>query len=208
MRLASNFGCGFGGSSFFCGVGVSAFFSVLLLGLLVVFLQRLGDRIDLRLRLLGEGLLRLGLRLGVGGFGSAFFCSGSGFGGCDLVGGRHDLGLRRRSWRSVLRPASPSAIFSTSGFGASAFGAVVMPLVICEKSASEMMSVDRNSGGGVFSGRVANVIRPHASTPACKTADMVHPAFIGQEPCSTSVTSATRRKPAAESRPITRITVP
>ena len=101
-----------------------------------------------------------------------------------------------------------SPIFSTSGFGASAFGAVRTPCVICEKSAAEMMSVDRNSGGGVFSGRVANVIRPHASTPACKTADMVHPAFIGQEPCSTSVTSATRRKPAAESRPITRITVP
>ena len=36
-----------------------------------------------------------------------------------------------------------SAIFSTSGFGVSAFGAVLMPCVICEKSVAEMMSTGR-----------------------------------------------------------------
>src|SRR5947209_16266027 len=71
-----------------------------------------------------------------------------------------------------------SATFSTSGFGASVFGALRMPWVICEKSASEMMSVEMNSGGVAFSGLVANVTRPHASTAPCKTADMVHPAFM------------------------------
>src|SRR5205085_7021456 len=71
-----------------------------------------------------------------------------------------------------------SATFSTSGFGASAFGAVRMPCVICEKSASEMMSVVMNSGGVALSGLVANVTRPHASTAPCKAADMVHPAFM------------------------------
>src|SRR5947209_12843115 len=71
-----------------------------------------------------------------------------------------------------------SATFSTSGFGASVFGALRMPWVICEKSASEMMSVEMNSGGGALKGLVANATRPHASTAPCKPADMVHPAFM------------------------------
>ena len=101
-----------------------------------------------------------------------------------------------------------SPIFSTSGFGASASLAVRMPCVIWESSASEMTSAKNSGGGGDWAGRPTNVTSTHATTAVCPIADMVQPAFIGQEPCSTSVTSATRRKPAAESRPITRITVP
>ena len=37
MRLASNFGCGFGGSAFFSGFGVSVFCCVLVSGFLVSF---------------------------------------------------------------------------------------------------------------------------------------------------------------------------
>ena len=128
MRFASNFGCGFGGSAFFSGFGVLGLLLLLLrLGLLgLVLLQRLGDRIDLRLRLLRERLLRLGLRL--------------------LRRRRLRLGLlrlRRAAWAaapdrpSARSPASrtifavgfstgfASATFSTSGFGVSAFGAVL-----------------------------------------------------------------------------------
>src|SRR5215212_8341068 len=53
-----------------------------------------------------------------------------------------------------------------------------MPLVICVKSAAEMMSVEMKSGGGALKGLVANEMRPHASTAPCRAADMVHPAFM------------------------------
>ena len=105
-----------------------------------------------------------------------------------------------------------SAIFSTSGFAVSLLGAFRAPARNCENSVEEMRSTGIDSAGGAFRAFGANDTKAHSSTAACKLADMVRPVFMAigpdQDPCSTSVTSATRWKPAAESRPMTRITVP
>ena len=122
--VASNFGCGFGGSTFFGGCRrLGLLLPASVSGFLSVFLQRFGDRIDLRLRLLGFGLLRLGLRAPASAASARASSSGSGF-GCDLVGGRRRSRASRPPWRPGSRPASARATFSTSGFGVSALGAV------------------------------------------------------------------------------------
>ena len=75
-----------------------------------------------------------------------------------------------------------------------------------------MISTGIDSVGGALSAFGANDTMAHSSTAACALADMVRPVFMAigadQDPCSTSVTSATRWKPAADSLPMTRITVP
>jgi hypothetical protein len=96
----------------------------------------------------------------------------------DLVGGRDDLRLLVDDLGVRLFDRLRLGDLFDQRLGVSAFGAVLMPLVICEKSASEMMSVVRNSSGGAFSGLIANTISVAPRTTPCSTADMVHPAFI------------------------------
>src|SRR5919201_184074 len=71
-----------------------------------------------------------------------------------------------------------SAIFSTSGFGVSAFGALRAPARNCENSVEEMISTGIDSVGGAFSVFGANEITAHSSTAAWALADMVRPVFI------------------------------
>src|SRR6266566_2900375 len=111
MRLASNFGCGFGSGFFVCGDAVTS-----------------------------SGL---STTLAAGSAGVFF-----------------------------------SAIFSTSGFGVSALGALRAPARNCENSVEEMRSTGIDSVGGVLSAFGANDTNAHSSTAACALADMVSPVFM------------------------------
>src|SRR5216684_7272433 len=71
-----------------------------------------------------------------------------------------------------------SAIFSTSGFGVSLFGALRAPARNCENSVEEMRSTGIDSVGGAFSALGANDTKAHSSTAACALADMVTPVFM------------------------------
>src|SRR3954470_22470452 len=179
IRLASNLGCGFGGSGFFCGSGGFAFCCVFGSGFLVSFFKASAIGSTLGSGSLAKACFGSDFCAGVGGLGgSGFFCPTCGF-GCSTLS---DVAAISCFLLTTLAFASStgfaSAIFSTSGFGASAFGAVLMPLVICEKSVAEMMSTGSDSGGVALSGLAAIEISPHARSAACPTADMVHPAFI------------------------------
>ena len=69
-----------------------------------------------------------------------------------------------------------SATLSTIGLGASALGAVFDPAMICENSASEIMSTATDSAAA--KGFEANVTSPHTSSARWPTADIVRPALI------------------------------
>ena len=165
---ASNFGCGFGGSGFFGGSGVSAFFwSSAPASWRLSSAPRRSDRASAPApwrACFGSGfggsasaasarLLRLGRRRRLG-----------------LVGGRRSLASRATFGVRALRPAWLSAFFSTSGFGVSAFGAFLTPLVICEKSlVAEMMSTGSDSGGVAFERLApANDTAPTPAPPTCR----------------------------------------
>src|SRR5436190_2058665 len=83
IRLASNFGCGFGGSGFFCG-GVSAFCCVFGSGFFVSFFSASAIGSTFGSGSLAKACFGSDFCAGFGGFGSGFFCSGSGFGGSTL----------------------------------------------------------------------------------------------------------------------------
>src|SRR6478752_179496 len=178
MRLASNFGCGFGGSGFFCGSDVSAFCWVLGSGFLMSFFSASAIGSTFGSGSFAKACFGSAFAAGVGGFGSGFLCSGSGFGGSTLSAVATISGFLSTTLAFASSIGFASATFSTSGFGVSAFGAVLMPFVICEKSVAEMMSTGSDSGGVALSGLAAIEISPHASNAACPAADMVHPAFI------------------------------
>src|ERR1041385_3125119 len=178
MRLASNFGCGFGGSGFFCGSGVSAFCCVLGSGFWVSFFSASAIGSSFCSGSLAKACFGSDFCVDVGFGGSGFFCSTCGFGGSAVSEVATISGFLSTTLAFASSIGFASAIFSTSGFGVSAFGAVLMPLVICEKSVAEMMSTGSESGGVALSGLAAIEISPHASSAACPTADMVHPAFI------------------------------
>ena len=106
---------------------------------------------------------------------------------------------------------------SLSAIGLPTFGAVFEPAVNWDSSLAEMMSTATESTDDFSSGFAANEIKPAPRTRACTIADIAQSLLIPrnkippspiQGPCSTSVTRATLRNPAEDSRPITRITVP
>ena len=171
---------------------------------------RRSDR--LRLRLLGEGLLRLGLGLAASASAASARPSSARAASAAAADrrSRRSPACSRPPWRSCPRPASPRRPSRPAASASRPSARSWMPCVICEKSVAEMMSVGMNSGGGALSGLAGE--RRRAPTPARRACSdrRYGPSGLhrAQEPCSTSVTSATRRKPAAESRPITRITVP
>ncbi len=127
-----------------------------------------------------------GLGVGTGG--------GGGLPRPPWISGFFSVDLRRRvlDLGSSARPSRPT------GLGVSAFFAFVSPDVIAENVVAEMMSTGNDSVGSVFSGVAENEMMPHARKAAWPTADMVRPLFISgtcaYDPCSTSVTSATRRE--------------
>src|SRR5262245_40953552 len=161
MRLASNFGCGFGSGFFggglasFLGSGFGSFF---------------------RTSAIASGL--------TSGFGSAFASLVSDLrSGCfSGAGGACAEAVIASGFSTTLAAglsaAFLSAIFSTNGFGVSAFGALRAPARSCENSVEEMRSTGIDSAGGALSALGANEIKAHSSTAACALADMVSPVLI------------------------------
>src|SRR5262249_45621113 len=71
-----------------------------------------------------------------------------------------------------------SAIFSTSGFCFSAFGASLTPCVILDNSSAETISTGKASLGGLASGLAASDQTLHSNTAAWAIADMVVAVLI------------------------------
>ena len=116
---------------------------------------------------------------------------------------------------SVILPTASStglasATFSTSGFGLS-FSPVLMPAVILASWSAEMMSTGSDSSGGA-----SNELRRkrHQSPPDHEDVEgdrrnkCLVDLHLPLYPLIHFVTSASRLKPAADSCPITFITVP
>ena len=93
-----------------------------------------------------------GFTWGTGGAASAFAASISGF--SETFGAGSFTGF------------GSGATFSTSGFGASALGAVLIPAVICENSLEEITSTGSASAVAASNGFAENEIRPHAKKAA------------------------------------------
>ncbi len=168
------------------------------LGLLarLFLLQRLGDRIDL------------------GGFFSGF-CSGAASAPVAAAGGGSDAAVLTSCFLAIFATASSaglgSPIFSTGGL----VSADLLGVLDALGEFGELLvrdDVDRQRIGrrGLERSRrkrdqppqQQGGVRERRNGQTCLHLRRFH------EPCSTSVTSATRRKPAADRRPITFITVP
>ena len=135
-RLASNFGWGFAGSTFFGGVPPSAFCCVFGSGFLAVFLDppRRSDQSSVP----APWQKPASARALVAARGPAALVRPSSARAPVSAAAPDRTSQRspacsRPPWRSAPPTGFASATFSTSGFGVSAFGAVRMPCVICEK---------------------------------------------------------------------------
>src|ERR1700674_3012639 len=163
MRLASNFGCGFGSSFFGCGLasflgsGFSSFFNTSAMA------SGFGSSFGSDFGSLFSVALRSGTFSSAGGGVCAEAVTSSGF-STTLAAGLSDVFL--------------SAIFSTGGFGVSLLGALRAPARNCENSVEEMRSTGIDSAGGALSAFGANDTKAHNSTAACALADMVSPVFM------------------------------
>src|SRR6266566_10033804 len=111
--------------------------------------------------------MRLASNFGCG-FGSGFFVCGDAVMSCGLS----------TTLAAGLSGVFFSAIFSTSGFGVSALGALRAPARNCENSVEETRSTGIDSVGGALSAFGANDTNAHSSTAAWALADMVSPVFM------------------------------
>ena len=195
ILFGSNYGCGFGGC---CGrLGLGFVFGLLLR---LFLLQGFGDRIDLR-RSFFSGLV------------SAFFAARHRAGG----GGAASALAASSTFLSVTLALESSTgfgspILSTSGCRRLVLGPVLDALGRSRRTACrETMSIGSASFGLASSGlRGKRDQAPQQQGCVKQRRDRQAGFHLRQlhGPCSTSVTSATLRKPAAESRPMTFITVP